>query len=110
MVSLFSIAAVQRSGVSVWQRGGSLPQSPHGENAEADLPGHPEVPEHADEAGDRKEATGRCHTADIEDRSRTNHNVRLISIHFFELPLYTFMPIHLIMINKMSFYFEGGVT
>lgn len=55
-----SVAAVQCSGVSVWQCGGSLSQGPDGENPAADLSGHPEVPEHEDEAGDRKETTGEC--------------------------------------------------
>lgn len=53
-----SVAAVQCSGVSVRQCGGSLSQGPDGENLEADLSRHLEVPEHANEAGDRKETTG----------------------------------------------------
>lgn len=52
------VASVQRGGVSVWLCGGSLPQGSHGENAEADVPGHPEVPAHEDETGDRKKTTG----------------------------------------------------
>lgn len=64
-----SAASVQCRGVSLWQRSGSLSQGPNGENFTADFSRYSEVPEHADEAGDRKETTGWDNTAAFKNVS-----------------------------------------